>query len=441
MSAASNRRRLGIALDGKHLAITWREGDGRAWRSITAPCDGSPDSIAHALAELIAKAPAVRDVSVTLARPIAHLRALRLPRMARATLEGVLARDWSRHVVGHRNSPHTVSARATDPGTWIASFAPTDVLEVLADTAAAQGWEAVEISASDDVLASAARELVPQETRSGDCFVVLCDVAGPKDVVLLRGGVPWRGRRLLPGATEADIAAFVHAADGAAGATVALLGHPTRTSSPAKALGTQGMRARAVDLGLVPEASDAEMLAAAATLARATLPLRSPGVQRTQAHRMRSVTRGLAVAAAAALLFGVGLDRWRVQRALAAVQQARADLAAPVRDAMSVRSGVESAAEVAAALAERETNASRVNGVLAAVAVALPSGTTLTAMHVAGDSVTVEGESARSALVYDALRAVPVFEQVKLAAPLRQERQAGDVAVEHFAFSARLRAR
>jgi Tfp pilus assembly protein PilN len=202
-----------------------------------------------------------------------------------------------------------------------------------------------------------------------------------------------------------------------------------------------GFRTRVVDPGLVPEASAIELLAAATTLGRATIPLRSPGVQRAHVGRMRNVTRGLALAAAAALLVGIALDRWRVQRALTAVQQARAELAAPVRDAMTLRSGIESAAEVASALAAREANATRVNGVLAAVAVALPSGATLTAMQVTGDSVTIEGESARSALVYDALRTVPAFEQVKLAAPLRQERQAGDVAVEHFAFSARLRSR
>jgi Tfp pilus assembly protein PilN len=171
----------------------------------------------------------------------------------------------------------------------------------------------------------------------------------------------------------------------------------------------------------------------------ATLPLRSPGAQQMQSRRMRATTRWLAVAAGVALVAALGLERWRVQRQLTAVQRARADIAAPVRNAMSVRSEVESAADVASALAEREASASRVGGVLAAVALALPSGASLTAMHVAGDSVTVEGESSRSAAVYDALRAVPALEQVRLAAPLRQERQAGDVAVEHFAFSARLR--
>jgi hypothetical protein len=59
-------------------------------------------------------------------------------------------------------------------------------------------------------------------------------------------------------------------------------------------------------------------------------------------------------------------------------------------------------------------------------------------LNVAGDTLTVEGESAHSAAVYQSLRALPLLSQVKLSAPLRQERQAGDVAVEHFAFNARI---
>ena len=86
-----------------------------------------------------------------------------------------------------------------------------------------------------------------------------------------------------------------------------------------------------------------------------------------------------------------------------------------------------------------EAEASRASGVVAAITAALPRGTALTIMSVAGDSVMIEGESRRSATVYDALRGVPLLDQVRLAAPLRQERQADDVAIERFAFNARIR--
>ena len=69
----------------------------------------------------------------------------------------------------------------------------------------------------------------------------------------------------------------------------------------------------------------------------------------------------------------------------------------------------------------------------------IPEGTALTALSVSGDSVTIEGESKRTAAVYDALRAEPILERVRLAGPLRQERQTGDVTVERFAFDARVR--
>jgi Tfp pilus assembly protein PilN len=244
---------------------------------------------------------------------------------------------------------------------------------------------------------------------------------------------------MLSGATDADVIAFVQTEGSALTVPAVLLGHPMRSAELSKALAAHGMRTQVVDLGLPPEATAVELFAVAGTLDAASLPLRSAGAQRLHASRMRATTRWLAAGAVAALLLAFALDRWRVQRALSDVQRARAEVAGPVSTAMAARGDLENAAEVAGALAQREANASRVSGVLAAVAVGLPSGATLTAMHVVGDSITVEGESARSAAVYDALRAMPVLEQVKLAAPLRQERQAGDVAVEHFAFSARLR--
>ena len=106
---------------------------------------------------------------------------------------------------------------------------------------------------------------------------------------------------------------------------------------------------------------------------------------------------------------------------------------------VAARSEIEANADVARALGAREAQVSRASAVLASVTLALPAGTALTALGVAGDSVTVEGESSRSAAVYEALRGVALLDQIKLAAPLRQERQAGDVAVEHFAFSAHVR--
>ena len=154
---------------------------------------------------------------------------------------------------------------------------------------------------------------------------------------------------------------------------------------------------------------------------------------------MRTRTRWLALAAAVALLGALALEGARVSAALDDVRAQRADISGKVSNAVMLRSEIEARSDVAAALAAREAGVSQASAVLAAVTVALPAGTALTALNVAGDSITVEGESSRSAAVYESLRAVPQLEQVKLAAPLRQERQAGDVAVEHFAFSARVR--
>ena len=156
-------------------------------------------------------------------------------------------------------------------------------------------------------------------------------------------------------------------------------------------------------------------------------------------REMARITRWLWIAAAAALFGAFAIERWGVGVALADVQQQRGDISPQVSNAMRTRVALEADVDAAATLGEREAAASRASGVVAAIAAALPPGTALTTLSVAGDSVTVEGESRRSAAVYDALRSVPALEQVRLAAPLRQERQANDDAIERFAFNARIR--
>jgi hypothetical protein len=162
------------------------------------------------------------------------------------------------------------------------------------------------------------------------------------------------GRRFLPGASDDDVVAFVRASEGVAHAPVILLGHTTRTATLARALGAQGIRARPIDLGLAADATAIEMFAVVGTIGAAMLPLRSPRTLHIRSSSMRATTRWLALAAATAFIAALGLDRWQVQRQLAGVQRARADIAAPVRTAMSARSDVQSAADVAAALAEHE---------------------------------------------------------------------------------------
>lgn len=432
-----------MAIDDTTVALLWRDANGRAanWQSATLSHDGRPETIARTIDELAPRATSPgAGVRITLARPLAHTRTIALPRMTRTMAESVLARDWSRHVIGHRATPHTASARVADRDHWLAAFAPADHLDTLEHAAAKHGWPAPAIVTSDDALAAAARTLSPGHAGAGDSIVVLCGAAGPTDVVHLRAGLPWLGRRLPLRANEGDVATFTHAALQGDGARAALLlGHPTHTTVLAKALGALGIRTTAADLGVHVDASSLELLAVAGTFGVATLPLRSSHARQRARETVRSATRWIAVAAVALVLAGLGTARWQAGRDLSRVRRERAAISAAVGTAMTARSEVEGAMEAAATLAERESAASRVSGVLAAVALALPPGSTLTMLRVAGDSVSMEGESPRSALVYAAMRAVPVLEQVTLAAPLRQERQADAAVIEHFAFSARVK--
>ena len=438
------RADIGLALDDSVMAVVFTEqGD---LRSATTGCDGTPASIAAAIAELARRAPSASRGAITLCRPLAQCRVVRLPRMSRVMAESVLTRDWTRHIIGARATPHDATAREISRGGgWSVAFAPADVLDALASAAEEQGWRELEIQIIDDALASAARVLKPESRTEASQYVVVCDDRGPTAAAYVRNGHTMLGRRFLRDATDDDVLAFLESAetDSATaqhGRTVILLGDGARASVLARTLGAHAHRAQVANLDLLPGASAMASIAAAGMLGPARLPLTASATRTRVAHKMQRLTWQLAFATAAALVVAFGLARLEVSRKLTAVQRQRADLSAQVRSALDARSGMEGAADVAAALADRERLASRASSTAAAIAIALPRTAVLTVLSVAGDSVLVEGESPHSAEVYEALRGVSMLDRLRLAAPLRQERQVADVVVERFAFSARLRA-
>ena len=422
------------------MTLAWRDSDANSsgrLRVASAQCDASTESIIAGIAHLSASANPTGILRVTLGRPVAHTRTLPFPTMARSAFERVVARDWSRHIIGIRSTPHTVAGEPVDRGRWRAAFAPTDVLAALSQAAAEQGWAGVDIRTADDAIAGAVRALAPAESREADLVAVVCDSTGPTDILHLRNGAPWLGRTLLAGSGDAGVAAFAQAH--AHRAPVIIFGGGPRAAALARSLGDTGHRTRVIDVELPPDATAAATLAMLGTLSPASLPLRTPAVSQARERQMRGLTRWLVVGTAAALLAAYGLEHWRITAASNDVRLHRADISAKVSNAIALRSAIEADVDVAAAIARREAQASRTSAVLAAVTLAMPTGTALTALTVAGDSISVEGESPRSAAVYESLRALPMLTAVKLASPLRQERQAGDVAVEHFAFNARVR--
>jgi hypothetical protein len=415
-----------VALDGTTLSIAWRSGRANgAWRWETAPCDGTSVGIAAVFAALEDKAPIGVSVRVTLLRPLANARTLTFPSMSRDALESVLARDWTRYVIGVRATPHTVAARQIGHGQWRAVFAPTDTLEAIANVAEELKWGGFIIQSSDDALASVVGD-------SKESIVIACDDNGPTDAVQLREGEPVLGRRFHATATD-DALAFVER-NGAP--SVVIIGAPI---SAARLAQTIGRSARVVDTQVGAGTPAGVIIATTGASGRPSLELLSPSARGGRSREIRRMSGWVWLATAAALIVAFAIERWGVSSALDDVRRRRADISAQVSNAMAARNGIEADAEAASALSEREAAASRVSGVIAAVANALPTGTSLTMLSVTGDSVTIEGESKRTATVYDALRTVSTLEQVRLAGPIRQERQAGDIAVERFAFNARIK--
>jgi hypothetical protein len=424
---------LGICLDDGHITIAARNPAGTLVDA-SAEWDGLPSTLVAAIDPLIAAVPAAREASIVLRRPLAHTRTLAMPRMPRPAAEQVLARDWARHVIGMRMTDHTVAAVPAGRGRWRAAFAPTDLLDALAEVARARGWTRFDVQAGDDVLAGAVASLARADSGD-DVIAIVCDETGPTDACHVRGGAPLAGRRFLPHANAGDVADF--AQTNASGALIAVLGNAPQANALARTLVAQGLRARTLSAS-GPTDTSTSTFAALAVTSRAGLQLRSPSMARVRARQFCTATLWTSTAAAVALIAALAMEQRRLTSDLDRIRQQRADLSGPVSNAIARRATVQSSVDLVTALAAREREASRTSDVLALVTLALPPGTALTLLNVAGDTLTVEGESARSAAVYQSLRALPLLSQVKLSAPLRQERQAGDVAVEHFAFNARI---
>lgn len=424
---------IAICLDDREIAVVSRDHAG-ARAAARAAWDGLPASLAAALDPLLAKVAATREATFVLRRPLAHMRSVALPNMPRAAAERVLARDWSRHVIAMRTTDHTVAAIRATRGRWRATFAPTDLLDTLAEIARAQGWETFDIRAGDDVLADAMTK-VASDDRGGELIVIVCDENGPTDACHVRRGAAIAGRRFIAASNERDVAAF--AQSNADGAPIALVGDASQAKALARALVAQGLRGGALSIAMAGPGAPT----AFAALAEATKHgpvLRSPSMVRLRTRQFRRATLWVSAAAAVALMAALAMEQRRLATDLDRIRQQRAELSGPVSNAVTRRATVQSSVDLVSALATREQEASRTSDVLALVTLALPSGTALTLLNVSGDTLSIEGESAHSAAVYQSLRALPLLAQVKLSAPLRQERQAGDVAVEHFAFNARI---
>lgn len=424
---------IAICLDDREIAVVSRDHAG-APAAVRAAWDGLPASLAAALDPLLVNVPRARAATFVLRRPLAHVRSVPLPNMPRAAAERVLARDWARYVIGSRATDHTVAAVRATHGRWRATFAPTDLLDTLAEIARAQGWDTFDICAGDDVLSDGLARMSGGE-RSGEMIIIVCDAHGPTDACHVRQNVAIAGRRFVARSNERDVAAFAQA--NAEGALIAVVGDPVQVDALERALKAQGLSAGAVSM-LLPDSTSPTVFATFARRTRHRRLLRSPSMARQRARRFRTATLWVAAAAAAALIVALAMEQRRLASDLDRIHQQRADLSGPVSNAVARRATIQSSVDLVAALAAREREATRTSDVLALVTLALPPGTALTLLNVTGDTLTVEGESAHSAAVYQSLRALPLLAQVKLSSPLRQERQAGDVAVEHFAFNARI---
>ncbi|MGH7690442.1 MAG: PilN domain-containing protein, partial [Gemmatimonadaceae bacterium] len=164
----------------------------------------------------------------------------------------------------------------------------------------------------------------------------------------------------------------------------------------------------------------------------------------TEAERGRSrarVARATGVVAAVALLLIVaaaGIVMWGARRDLRAVRAERAAIRSQVAATLVGRTSVEDAYGRVAALATAERNAPQWAPVLAALSARVPDDAYLTAVHVHGDSLVVDGLATSASRVFDAIEQSPELEDVRAPAPVRREAQENSPPMERFTIAAQL---
>ena len=433
--------KVGLALDGTSACCVWLENG--LWHSETIACDASASALKDAFEVLLQHASGSAEVTVTLCRPLLQSRTIAMPGVSKENVERILARDWSRHIVPARAVPHTVAATAVKMGLWYAQFAPADTLECIADEGNGQSLSGP-VQSVDDALKA---EILSQgnDERAGTVCGIVCDSGRPVAGVLIKNKNVVAGRGFIRHANADDAFQLANTASQNALPEIVICGDSTTASALSAELGAKGLRVRVIGEPPARRAPNGTHFSLLAWIAQAGLraspgiALLAPSLQARRRARMRVLGWQLTGGVIAAALLGVALLRLDVQRQLAVVATQRAGLAASVQQAMRVRTQLEDVADAARSLAAHEATASRTSTIVAQIARTLPRTSALQSLTVMGDSVTIEGESPRSADVYSALRQVSVLDRLRLASPLRQERRGADTVVERFAFNAMVR--
>jgi hypothetical protein len=180
-------------------------------------------------------------------------------------------------------------------------------------------------------------------------------------------------------------------------------------------------------------------LLAARFAARANGPWLLPESERAVLARDARRANAVRFAAAAALLIGAAvLQLAGLAREHGAITAERARLRWSVTRALAVRDSLGQVGSRLTAIRSASMTAPRWAPLLVSLSARLPDDAFLLSLRADGDSLRVEGEGARAAGVFDALRGVNGLSGLRPDGPIRQEIAEDGSTSERFTLSARV---
>jgi Fimbrial assembly protein (PilN) len=439
--------RVGIALSGTELCATWRAGaELSVFRTpVTAyPGDnGEWPGLVAALGELAVSMGGARGrrLAVALLPPLVEVRRLDLPPLGEAEIAQLLARSAGRYFVGARG-PQTAGAlvprgRRDRQGAVLAAAAPARMLNALHTAARDAGWRVSSVVPAESAWAAAAIALWPESARRPSQLLV--HEGERTALVELEQGRAANVRRFRAGDADVDLAAGAIGDAAGRGTTNSVAGFGLAGRDALR----RGLSGRGIDVkgasGAWRDRAESPDVMAAAFADRTAGPwIVTEAVRAEQRVRVSRAT--LAVAAAAVVLFvaSAGIELWGVKRDLSAVRTERSAIRSQVSATLVGRTSVEDAYRRAAALAAAERTAPHWAPVLAALSARVPDDAYLTAVHVHGDSLVVDGLATSAARVFDAIEQSADLSDVRAPAPVRRESQENSPPMERFTIAAQL---
>ncbi len=418
---------VGICITADRVTAGGVGGRG-GWAAELQPLEGASwPSLEQALKTLASSSGDVpRSLHVALAPPMIELRPITLPPLDDDALQVLLGRHANRYFLSARG-PQVVGAlrepkQAGAESVVLAAAASARVVTAIESAAHAAGWQVAGIVPQEAAVAAAIGG-----RDGGALFILAVHGGGAMDALHAAGGALRGVRRLRAGAADIELVKAL-----AAGQRVHLAG--AADAELTAALAAHGITAvRGSDAG----EELARIAARGAPLAPGPI-LVSEDVRAARAAQAARTARWMWGAAAALLLLGAGLERWGVEREIAAVEAERATLRPKLGSTLVGRSTVESAYRRLADLQSAERGSPQWSKVVATLAEELPDGAFITTFRGRGDSLVVDGLAERAAGVFEALERSKAFAGARSAAPVRREVQNGGDALEHFTIALRL---